>query len=143
MRLVRGLLGENEQEFNLISPATAAGERFMKTVQTRGLPFAALVNNETERARLEKSGIAHVILADTMSRNFVRPPELPFGKVFLFDRNLPLTCRYLQICRQWTSRPIYVIKTGGNPWLTYKSLGADYIIHTNGDDVSFLVGRHA
>lgn len=142
MRLVRGVLEENEEEFLLISPATIVGERFMRTVQARGLPFAALVNNETDRARWERSGIAHVIEADTMSRDSTRPPELRIGKVFLFERSLPLTCRYLQICRPWTTRPIYVIKSGSHPWLIYKSLGADYVIHTNGEDVSFLITRH-
>lgn len=142
MRLVREVLAEREEEFILISPATPSGENFMKTVQARGLPFAALVNSETERTRLEQSGISPVIVTDTTGRGSNHPPELPIGKVFLFERSLPLTCRYLQICRLWTSRPIFVIKTGSHPWLIYKSLGADYVIHTNGDDVSFLIARH-
>ncbi|MBB6733722.1 hypothetical protein [Cohnella zeiphila] len=129
------------EEFMLISPATLAGERFAAALRKRELPFAALTNNETERTRWEQDGIAPIIKVDTTNRANSRIPELPIGKVFLFERSLTLTCRYLQICRPWTGRPIYVVTSGGNARLIYKGLGADYVVHTNGDDVSFLIDR--
>jgi len=45
----------------------------------------------------------------------------------------------IEICRSWTGKPIYVITGSGNPRLIYKGLGVNYVIHSNSDDVSFLL----
>ncbi|MCY9669919.1 hypothetical protein M5X11_34265 [Paenibacillus alginolyticus] len=66
-------------------------------------------------------------------------PDYPIGNVILFEESLPLCCRYIQICRGLTSRPIYVITQSVNPRLIYKGLGADYVIYSKKGDAKFLL----
>lgn len=48
-------------------------------------------------------------------------------------------CGDVQICRSWTSKPIYVITGSQNPRNVYKGLGVDYVIHSNAQDYAFLI----
>lgn len=128
-----------QQELILVSAPNKAGVAFIKAIQKKGLPFAALTNNEKEKARMVNSGVKRIIMVDTAGQGSWVIPEFPIGKVFLFENSFNLSCRYIQICRSWTSKPIYVITSGDHPQLIYKGLGANYVIYSNEDDVSFLV----
>lgn len=130
---------EYEQEFVLVSPATVAGEQFIQLLKVKKIPFAVIVNSQADQLRYEKMGIEHVLMIDTQRQELWRIPELKIGKIYLFERSLPLCCRYIQICRTWTSQQLYVITEGNQSRLIYRGLGADYIIHTNGNSASFLL----
>ncbi|MFC4306736.1 hypothetical protein [Cohnella boryungensis] len=128
-----------QDEFILVSAPNKIGEQFIKALQIKDIPYAAIANHQAERSRLEVLGVKSIIMVDTVLRQTWTIPDLPVGKVFLFERSLPLICRYLQICRSWTGKPIYVITGSDNPRLVYKGLGANYVIHSRSDDVSFLL----
>ncbi|WP_046227445.1 hypothetical protein [Paenibacillus dauci] len=127
------------EEYILVSPATRAGEQFVQLLKVKKIPFALIVNSYAEKVRFEGMGFEHVILLDTQRQELWIMPELNIGKVYLFERSLPLCCRYIQICRSWTSQPVYVITEGSNSRMIYKGLGANYIIHTNGGSAAFLL----
>ncbi|MEW9699607.1 hypothetical protein [Paenibacillus sp. SI8] len=126
-------------DFLLIAAPTKAGEDFMKQVKLVGPPFIALTNNKMDRLKLEKQGVKQIIQVDTAESGSPVIPNYPIGNVILFEESLPLCCRYIQICRGWTSRPIYVITQSVNPRLIYKGLGADYVIYSKNGDVKFLL----
>jgi hypothetical protein len=128
-----------QQQVILVSAPNKAGEAFIRGLMANRLPFAAIANNRAEHKRLEDLGVKSIILMDTTQENTWLVPDFPIGKVFLFETSLNLSCRYIRVCRTWTSKPIYVITRSANPRLIYKGLGASYVIYTNGDDVSFLL----
>ncbi|MBB6635275.1 hypothetical protein [Cohnella thailandensis] len=123
----------------LLSAPTLAGEQFARLLRNRNIPFAAIVNNGTEFERLCAIGAEKLIRVDTSKREARIVPSIEVGKVYLFERSLNLSCRYLQICRDWTTKPIYVITESSQPRHIYKALGADYVIHSQSIDLSFLV----
>ncbi|MFD0680560.1 MULTISPECIES: hypothetical protein [unclassified Paenibacillus] len=131
-----------QQEFILVSAPNKTGEGFICQLIRQGLPFAAIANNKGEKQRLDGLGVKNIILIDTIEQAKWKIPELPIGKIFLFEQSMNLCCRYIQICRSWTVKPIYVITHTSNPRLIYKGLGATYVIHTTSEDVSFLVQSH-
>lgn len=128
-----------QSDFLLIAAPTKAGEEFMKQTKLVGLPFVALTNNKMERIKLEGQGVKHIIQVDTTDPGASIMPDYPIENVVLFEESLPQCCRYIQICRSWTSRPIYVITQSVNPRLIYKGLGADYVIYSKNGDVKFLI----
>ncbi len=130
---------EKQEDTILISAPTKAGEAFIRQLLLREIPFAVLVNNPAERERAGRLGCKDVIMIDTRDEQTWVLPERPIGKVFLFENSLNLCCRYLRICRTWTSASIYVITNSGNPRLIYRGLGADVVLHTNHDRVDFLI----
>ncbi|MDF2713415.1 MAG: hypothetical protein K0R28_340 [Paenibacillus sp.] len=130
---------EKQQEVILVSAPNKAGEAFIRQLMIHGLPFAVIANNKREKQRLEEIGVRKIIMVDTTEETRWTIPEYSTGKAFLFETSLNLSCRYIQLCKNWTSKPIYVITHSGNSRLIYKGLGANYVIHTNSDDVSFLV----
>lgn len=128
-----------QSDFLLIAAPTKAGEDFMKQARLVGLPIVSLTNNKMERNKLERQGVNQIIQVDTTDPGALIIPDYPIGNVILFEESLPLCCRYIQICRSWTSRPIYVITQSVNPRLIYKGLGADYVIYSTNGDVKFLL----
>lgn len=130
---------EEWQEMILVSAPTKAGEEFIHQLIYYKIPFAAIANNRAERDRLESIGTKNIVLIDTTDEQTWIIPDFSVSKVFLFESSLNLCCRYLRICRTWTSDPIYVITHSSNPRLIYKGLGATFVIHTNNHHVSFLV----
>ncbi|BFH68566.1 MAG: hypothetical protein E6230_16525 [Paenibacillus dendritiformis] len=129
----------DQQEVVLVSAPNAAGEAFVKLLLEKDIPFAALANNRSELKRMRALGARHLILLHTSDEKTWVIPQLAVGKIFLFERSLNLCCRYLQICRSWTSKPIYVITANQNPRLIYRGLGANYVIYTSSRNYSFLV----
>jgi hypothetical protein len=130
---------EKQQDYILVSAPNKIGEAFIRQLIIHRLPFIAIANHKGEQARLEELGVNHFILVDTSDEKTWTIPEFSVGKVFLFESSLNLSCRYIRICKSWTSEPIYVITRSYNPRLIYKGLGASYVIYTNNDEVSFLI----
>jgi hypothetical protein len=127
------------QEYILVSAPTKAGENFIKELIVHRVPFVVIANNKTEVERLKGLGANHIIMIDSTEAKTWILPDFTVGKVFLFERSLSLCCRYIQICRSWTSKEIFVVTKHHNPRLVYKGLGATTSVHTTSDDVSFLV----
>jgi len=123
----------------LVSAPNAAGERFAKALKCRGIPFAVIVNNMAEYERVRGLGAARIIVVNTAKEGSWVIPGIEVGRVFLFEKSLNLCCRYAQICRSWTSKPICVVTGSSNPRHVYKGLGVDYVIHSNARDFAFLI----
>ncbi len=123
----------------LISAPNVAGEQFMKLLKKKEIPFAAIVNNKSEYESIAALGAEHIIVVNTTKEDSWIIPAVGIGKVFLFEKSFNLCCRYVQICRSWTSKPIYVITGSPNPRHVYKKLGVDNIIHSNAHEFGFLI----
>lgn len=130
---------EKPQEFILVSAPNKAGEEFIRKLIYMDISFAAIANNRVEQERLRELGCTNMIVIDTRDEQTWIIPEFPVSKVYLFESSLNLCCRYLRICRTWTTESIYVITHSSNPRLIYKGLGADVVLHTNHHQVSFLI----
>lgn len=123
----------------VVAAPNKAGEAFVGELLRARIPFAVIVNNRVELNKVRELGATECIELDTVDQTTWLLPEFPVGRVFLFETSQTLTCRYIQICRAWTVHPIYVITHSVHPRLIYKSLGAAYVLHTNTNDVSFLM----
>lgn len=130
---------EKQEDYILVSAPNKMGEIFVRKLMAQQQAFAVIVNNKREGEEYKRIGVKHIIMVDSGDESTWQIPELPVGIVYLFESSLNLCCRYIQICRSWTSKPIYVITRSDNPRLVYKGLGASYIIHTHSSDVSFLI----
>ncbi|MDF2962395.1 MAG: hypothetical protein K0S39_4130 [Paenibacillus sp.] len=130
------------QSLVLVSAPNKTGEGFIQQLIRQEVPFAAIANNKGEKRRLEELGVKQILMVDTTEQKKWKMPEFSVGKVFLFEQSMNLCCRYIQLCRAWTTKSIYVITHTSSPRLVYKGLGAAYVIHTTGDDVSFLIQSH-
>ncbi|AIQ72269.1 MULTISPECIES: hypothetical protein [Paenibacillus] len=131
----------DQNEYVLVCAPTKAGEHFIKLLKFRGIKMAGLTNNLAEKALLEELGIEQVILVDTRHQSTWFRPSFPVGRVYLFESSFPLCCRYIQMCRTWTTQPIFVITSSINPRLVYKRLGASYVIYSHSGDADFLIDR--
>lgn len=127
-----------EEDCILIAAPNQAGLNFVRLLLSKRRNVAVLVNNKTEEKRARKLGTVQVIRVKTEDEKTWRIPEFRIGRVFIFETTLTLTCRYLQLCRQWTSSPIIVITPERHPRMIYKGLGATYVIHSGSCEVGFL-----
>jgi len=129
----------DQEERLLISAPTASGEAFVTMLKRQGTPMAVLVNNRTEYERMEELGVTCIIMVNTNEEKTWRVPDMRIGSVYLFEKSLTLCCRYLQICRSWTTKPIYIVTDSLRPRLAYKGLGVQDVIHSHGRDLSCLL----
>ncbi|QJC51709.1 hypothetical protein HGI30_09230 [Paenibacillus albicereus] len=134
---------DQDPQTTLVSPATPAGERFLIQLQHLRMPCAAIVNSSRERKRLESLGIRQIMQIDTAEKDRNPIPDCRVGNVYLFESSLALCCRYVQICRDWTGRRLFVVTQGRSSRGVYQALGADHVIHTNGRDVFYLIQEEA
>ncbi|MEK0317213.1 hypothetical protein [Cohnella sp. 56] len=126
------------EDIILVAAPTPCGERFIQALQARKIPYAALVSDERQAAAMERLGVERLMwLHEEEERTAI--PDFPIGDVYIFERSLPQCCRYVQACRAWTAGRLFVISHRCNPRMIYRGLGADRIVLTNGDDVSFLI----
>lgn len=123
----------------LVTAPNKTGECFIRELIQRRLPFAAIANNGKEKQRLEELGVNTILTLDTNDEGTWIAPDFPVGKVYIFESSLNLSCRYIRICKTWTSEPIYVVIHCGHPRLIYKALGARYVIYLKNEDVSLLI----
>ncbi|MET3549306.1 hypothetical protein ABID47_005943 [Paenibacillus favisporus] len=123
----------------IVTAPNEAGRNFIKLLMYWKRPFAVLTNSAQEERLLRKMGVQRIIRLNTNHAEDWVVPEMEVGKIFLFESSLNLTCRYLQICRPWTSEPVYVITQRGSSPGIYRGLGADHIIYTLNGEVGFLL----
>jgi hypothetical protein len=129
----------NPQSYVLVYAPNGIGEKYIHLLQTRQIPFAALVNCDALRERMEYLSIDQIIQVNTKDHRKWVIPEITIGSIYLFENSVSVCCRYIQICRQWTTEPIFVITQNSNPRMIYKGLGANHVLYTNSDQVSFLL----
>ncbi|WP_139993669.1 hypothetical protein [Paenibacillus paridis] len=123
----------------VIAGLSEAGHSFIRTLQFRRLKFIVLTNSKAKEKRLRKQGIPDVLYINTNNRGSWQPPDVPIREVFIFESSLALSCRFVQCCRPWTSKSIYVITQQWNPRAIYKGLGANHIVFSQTGEVGFLL----
>lgn len=127
------------EEHIIVAGLNEAGKAFIRTLVFHGLPFFVLTNSKQEERQLRKHGLDNVLFVNTNDRNSWMIPDILIGDVFIFESSLALSCRFVQCCRDWTSKSIYVITQQWNPRAIYKGLGADQIVHSQTGEVGFLL----
>ncbi|WP_127585108.1 hypothetical protein [Paenibacillus koleovorans] len=123
----------------LVSAPHRAGEQFLRQLVAHKASVAALTNSAKEIEKWEALGVKKIVVVDTTDESTWLIPPFPIGKVVLFESSLVLSCRFIQICRMWTSEPITVVTRSQQPRLIYKGLGANYVVHSNTENVPFLL----
>ena len=126
------------KEFLLVAAPLSVGEGFFRLLAYRQIPFAVLINQREQREKLRKLGVTHIVEVDTQDPSGWMPPDFEVGRVLLFEDSLNLTCRYLQMCRQWTEGPICVITGSAKPRALYRGLGASRVVYCPGGDIFSL-----
>lgn len=130
---------KSTDEMILVSAPNMQGENFIKILKLKNIPFATLVSNKTQKEKMLDLGVENIITLDTKKYDSWIIPDFPVSKIFLFEESLPLSCKYIQICRGWTSDAIYVISHRSNPRMIYKGLGANHVIYSCNGNLSFLI----
>jgi hypothetical protein len=133
----------DQDEYVLICAPNKAGEHFIKILKCKGYKIAGIANNAAEKSRLEELGVELNIVVDTRHENTWFRPSFPVGEVYLFESSVALCCRYVQMCRTWTTKSIFVITSSMKPRLVYKGLGASQVIYSHSGNVSYLADKSA
>ncbi|WP_244964892.1 hypothetical protein [Paenibacillus barcinonensis] len=128
-----------DTEMILVTAPNEAGRKFVKLLMYKKMPFAVLTNSAGEERKLRRIGVEHVIRMNTAAAQKWFLPQASVGNVFIFENSLNLTCRYLQIVRSWTSKPLCVITEQSHPKGIYRGMGADKIVYSLNGEVGFLL----
>jgi hypothetical protein len=123
----------------LVSAPNREGKQFIGRLRQRGIPYYALTNNPHGLKRLEAMGIDRVITVDTADQQTWRHPNVPIGRIYLFEDSFTLCCRLIQLCRSWSDKEICVVTRRDYARKTYRGLGADRIVFTNGNEIELLL----
>lgn len=130
-----------ENEHIIVAGLSESGKSFIKILEFHELPFMVLTNSKQEEKLLRRQGIANVLYVDTNDRKSWDVPDFYIREVFIFESSFTLSCRFVQCCRAWTSKSIYVITQSWNPRAIYKGLGADHIVYSKNGEVGFLLNK--
>lgn len=121
----------------LVSAPTVAGEAFVRLLRFKGVGVAALSNNDAEALSMSRLGVEQHYQVDTHSRKDVGAPPFAITLVCLFERSLPLTSLYIQLCRRFTPAPIVVVTHGTKPRLIYRSIGATEVLYSTSGETLY------
>lgn len=127
-----------ETEYLLISASLSAGESLFRLLEYRKVPYAVLVNQKEQKEKLRKLGVERIVEVDTQSAGGWERPDFAISRVLLFEDSVNLTCRYLQMIKQWTEAPVYVVTGSCKPRSLYRGLGVEKVVHCPGGDLSAL-----
>lgn len=130
-----------EEERIIVAGLSEAGKAFIRTLAFHQLPFSVLTNSKQEEKQLRKHGLNDVLYINTNERNSWNIPPFPVREVYIFESSLALSCRLVQGCRAWTTKPIYVITQQWNPRAIYKGMGADHIVFSQTGEIGFLLNK--
>lgn len=133
------MISQSNGSYILVTATSKSGKAFMSALHAMNMPCAVLTNSKPEMLELIELGIEPIILVDTVDKFARVVPDIPIGRVFIFEESLPLTCRYLQAIQSWTNQPIYVVTDSIVARNLYKELGATYVIYSRNAEVSFLL----
>lgn len=117
----------------------AMGIDFIRALKGAGLQVCAVVNNSRNDHRLYELGVARIWHVNTFRSTMLSPPPAPVGRIYVFETSFSLTCRLLQVFRPCTYDSIIVVTRQQNPRSIYKLLGANMVLYTHTDQVSFLL----
>lgn len=128
-----------QDEYVLVVAPNEDGRKFIKLLMYKKIPFVVLTNSAQEEKKFKKMGVTHTLLIHTAFTQDWILPEVAVGRAYIFENSLNLSCRYLQICRPWTSKDMYIVTRQWNPRGVYRGMGADYVIYTTNGEVGFLL----
>ncbi|MBH5320431.1 hypothetical protein I6N90_21795 [Paenibacillus sp. GSMTC-2017] len=132
------------EEYVLISAPNEAGRSFLKALLMRGIPVVGLANTIEQLEYMRELGLVYTIMVMQGDEHKCVLPPVPIGKVYLFEQSLPALCQYLLVCRVWTSKSIFIIKSVAdrisNAPSIYRQLGANHVLLSTGNDMNFLLG---
>ncbi|WP_211749980.1 hypothetical protein [Paenibacillus sp. Marseille-Q4541] len=128
-------------EIILVTAPNEAARNFIRLLIYKKLSFAVLTNSAQEEKKVRRLGVEHIIRMDTAFAHKWALPNATVGRIFLFENSLNLTCRFLQICRPWTRKPITIITQLNHPRGVYRGMGANHIIFTIKGEVGFLLNE--
>lgn len=126
-------------EVILVTAPNEAARNFIRLLMYKKLSFAVLTNSAQEEKQVKRFGVEHIIRMDTAFTSKWLLPNAAVGRIFIFENSLNLTCRFLQICRPWTRKPITIITQLNHPRGVYRGMGADHVIFTIKGEVGFLL----
>ncbi|MEV5027053.1 hypothetical protein [Paenibacillus sp. LPE1-1-1.1] len=130
-----------ENEHIIVAGLSESGKSFIKILEFYELPFMVLTNSKQEERQLRSQGFFNVHYINTNNRKSWNIPFVFIREVYIFESSFALSCRFVQCCRAWTSKSIYVITQQWNPRAIYKGLGADHIVYSQNGEVGFLLNR--
>ncbi|OAB45676.1 hypothetical protein [Paenibacillus antarcticus] len=130
-----------EDAIILVIAPNEDGRKFVDQLMYRKKSFAILTNNRAEEKMYQKMGVKNVVRIDTFMTKKWIVPQIAVDKIYIFESSLNLSCRYLQICRPWTSQEIYIVTRFWSPRGIYRGMGADHVVYTKNGDVEFLLER--
>ncbi|KJD45914.1 hypothetical protein [Paenibacillus terrae] len=125
----------------LVFAPNLAGEQFLQALSEGGELFVALACNPDQQQHLYELGVENVIEFNIKEKHLKQLPTKEFSKVYIFEEQLGQCYQVLEVIRQWTCGTIYVITKNHYPQMIYKALGADFVIRTASDDLSFLLDK--
>lgn len=123
----------------LVFAPNPAGEKFLQALSEGEEFFVALACSPDQQRHLYELGVKNVIEVDIKEKYLKQLPEKEFSKVYIFEEQLGQCYQVLEVIRQWTCGTIYVITKNHYPQMIYKALGADFVIRTASNDLSFLL----
>lgn len=124
----------------LVYSPNLAGDRFIRALTKKKL-FSALSCSSVQKQHLNDLGVESVVEADIKEKILFSIPENEFSKVYIFEEELGRCLAVIETIRKWTFGTIFVITKNRYPQMIYKALGADFVIRTTSDDVSFLLDK--
>ena len=122
----------------LVYSANLAGDQFIQVLVQRKV-FAALSCSTVHKQHLYDLGVKNVVEVDIKKKCLTSFPENEFSKVYIFEDELCQCCCLIEAIRKWTIGTIFIITKQKYPQMIYKALGADFVIRTTSDDLSFLL----
>ncbi|MNW28843.1 hypothetical protein D3C74_56820 [compost metagenome] len=127
----------------LVFAPNQAGERFVESLCENHIPYAVVSCHQVPEMQVTAAKLMeNEVKVHIKEEGWQEPPEMEFDKVYLFEEQTAECCRLLIAIRRLTSAPIYVITKRHHPQMLYRSIGAQYVIRTNSDDVLFLIEYH-
>ncbi|RCX23755.1 hypothetical protein DFP94_1011357 [Fontibacillus phaseoli] len=113
----------------LVFAPNQAGERFVQDLSESGGSPNVMACNSAEQLFAMKQNL------------LIKPQDMEFSKAFVFEEELDQCCKVLEIITKWMCGTIYVITRKHYPQMIYRALGADYVIRTTSEDLSFLMDK--
>ncbi|GKU76462.1 hypothetical protein [Paenibacillus sp. L3-i20] len=131
-------------EHVLISAPNEAGRSFLDALLRKGVPVIGLANTLEQVNYMEEIGLHNTIMVSQGDEHKEILPPAAIGKVYLFEQSMPALCQYLLVCRPWTTKAVFIIKTVADKTTNipsiYRLLGANHVLLTTSNDTKFLLG---
>ncbi|AIQ42941.1 hypothetical protein MKZ24_13550 [Paenibacillus sp. FSL R7-0297] len=132
-------MGRSDAMMLVYSPNVAENQ-FIQALGTSEC-FAAVSCSPVQKQHLLELGVKNVVEVDIKEKCLISIPENEFSKVYIFEEDLGQCCGLIETLRKWTLGTIFVITKNRYPQMIYKALGANYVIRTTSDNLSFLLDK--